>query len=170
MPKFTINKSLVEVKVHYLELDGGELFFLSEKEDIEQNKDKIKVAKAYFERPSWKTWNQFMKGSIETNQVTGTQHLDMLSLRDKKLRTLLKKLVDGDSNEILLNKDFFDNCNPDFALAMVDAYDETISEERTNSYVNDETVKKIMDKRVKDLAEKIENTEPAKEPEKEASE
>ena len=133
--KFTVKKDLVEVEIHYMELPNDEIIVIRDPSAIEQEdiKKQIKTARAKFARPGWKNFNTYIKGCIVADSETGAPLMDTISLRDKKLRTLLKGIEDGDGEKILLNSDFFDNILPDFGVALVEAFDDKIDNERLQS-------------------------------------
>ena len=133
MSVFSTKKDLVSVELAYLEVSGGEIFVIRDEEDKEKYKDKIKIAKAKFERQNWKNFNTYIKGCVVTDSETGVAMIDTIALRDHKLRNLLKSLEDGDGARIKLNADFFDNLIPDFATALVDEYDNFLDIERLST-------------------------------------
>jgi hypothetical protein len=59
--------------------------------------------------------------------------LDPPKFREKKLRNLLLELIDGDGVKVNLDDKFFTNVLIDFAVALVDAYDKKLSDERLDA-------------------------------------
>lgn len=135
--KFIVKKDLVEVEIDYLDLPNNDIVIVRDKTAIDnaEIKKQVKTAKAKFARPGWKNFNTYLKGCIvpDPNSETGRMLMDNTLLRDQKLRTLLRALEDGDGEKIILNSDFFDNIEPDFGVALIDAFDDKISNERLQS-------------------------------------
>ena len=129
---FTVSEELIEVKVEYVEIDGQDTIVIRDDEQKEfwKKNGEIKVAKAYFERPRWSSFNQYIKGCVKEDGNTGEVAIDSMLLRDNKLRVLLKKLIDGNGEEVKLDYKFFDNIVPDFAVGLVETYDASLNKER----------------------------------------
>jgi len=151
MSKFTVKKSLVEVNLDYIELDDDEIVIVEGIEEKERYKEKIKTARAWFERPSWSNFNKYIKGCVDVDPITGDPYVDTITLRDKKFRNLFKRLVDGNGEEVLLDIDFFNNVIPGFAIALVQGYDEKLDKEKTDILLKDEFVKKIFAERLEEI-------------------
>jgi len=150
MSKFTVKKSLVEVNLDYIELEEGDILFVENFDDKERFREKIKTARAWFERPNWNNFNKYIKGVIEIDQVTGVPYVDTITLRDKKFRNLLKRLVDGSGEDIKLDAEFYNNVIPEFAIGLIQAYDEKLEKEKEEIFSKDKFLKKIIDERLVD--------------------
>lgn len=94
-----------------------------------------KVLKAYFERPNWTKYNQFMKGCWDIHPETQKPIFDPNIVRERKFRILLKRLLDGDGNEIKLDSRFFNSVNPELAIALVDRFDSQLLKEQGEAIV-----------------------------------
>lgn len=149
MSKFTVKKSLIEVNLDYIELEEGDILLVENLEDKDTYREKIKTSRAWFERPNWNNFNKYIKGCVDIDPLTGHPFVDTISLRDKKFRNLLKRLVDGDGEQVVLDSEFFNNVIPEFAIALVQAYDEKLDHEKTETLMKDEFIKKIFEERSK---------------------
>ena len=161
MSKFTVKKSLIEVNLDYMELEEEEIVLIDNFSDKEKYKEKIKTLRAWFERPNWSNFNKYIKGCVDIDPITGTPFVDTITLRDKKFRNLLKKIVDGDGEEVLLDIDFFNNVIPEIAIALVRRYDTKLDQEKTDVLMRDEIVKKVFAERLEEMQKKqneLENT------------
>ena len=130
---FKIKKNdSIEVRISYLPLDEGEIQIIRDDDTAleEKYKGKIQKAVAQFRVPNWKEFNGYISGCLRLDEDTGLQFLDSLKLRDKKLRSLLKTLKDGDGNDVPLNSDFFDSIIPEFGVALVVGFDNAMVDQR----------------------------------------
>src|ERR1035437_1471709 len=126
------SKKPVEVSVDYVEI-GDNVIIVDSAEQKEIFADKIKTAKAKFERPNWKNFNINIDGCMRDDTENGRFMLDPPKFREKKLRNLLLELIDGDGVKVNLDDKFFTNVLIDFAVALVDAYDKKLSDERLDA-------------------------------------
>jgi len=131
--KFTVPKDLVTVRVNYGELGNGEIVIFPTKADEEKFTGDIKTATAKFARPGWHQYNNYIDQTIVTDRETGQAKVDLFKLRDKKLRVLLRELVDGDNENVPIIPLFFNECIPEFAIALIDGYDNIVDEERARA-------------------------------------
>ncbi len=161
MSKFTVKKSLIEVNLDYIELEDDEIVLVDGVKDKEKYKEKIKTLRAWFERPNWSNFNKYIKGCVDIDPITGVPFVDTITLRDRKFRNLLKKLVDGDGEEVLLDIDFFNNVIPEIAISLIQGYDSRLDQEKTDILLKDEFVKKVFAERLEEIKksqEDLENT------------
>lgn len=128
--KFTVPKDLVTVKINYGELGNGEIVIFAAKDEEKSFKGDIKTATAKFARPGWQQYNSYIDQTIVTDRETGFAKVDLFKLRDRKFRVLLRELVDGDNDNVPVIPSFFNDCIPEFAIALVDEYDKIVDEER----------------------------------------
>lgn len=126
---FTVKEDLIEIKVPYLELKNGVIFF-KEPEESGKFSDRLKTALAYFERPKWSNFSEYIKDCIFFDEKDQENKIDLIKLRHKKLAVLLKKLINGDGKEEKLTKEYIDNILPDFGIILVQKFDEKIEKEQ----------------------------------------
>lgn len=127
------NNETINVSVDYLVLPNGDLAIITNPEFKKENAGKIKTATATFKIPDWSTFNTYTNGCLKTDQESGQQYVDPTLLRDKKLKSLLTRLVDGDGSEIQITKNFFTKVKPEFALALTAGFDEAIYNRRIDA-------------------------------------
>ncbi len=127
---FLVPKTLVEVEVYYYDLGDGEFLFISE-DGKEKSNGEWETAKAKFQRLNQKTYTQCMKNCINPSEVTESGVVfDTVLFRDNKFHFLLAELVDGDGEEVKLDRNFFENVSEELVIALVDAYDSKIANNR----------------------------------------
>ena len=85
-------------------------------------------------------FNKYTNGCIKIDEDTGLQYLDSIKLRDKKLRTLLKKLAwtneAGQENDVILNDKFFGNIIPEFGIALLSDFDAQVTDRKFNKMIS----------------------------------
>ena len=122
MSIFTVPQKKITVEIYYLDMDGNLIFF-QDKESVKDDlKGKIKTATAEFAYESWDDFNKSMKLSVIKDPNTGDTSLDPMILRDVRLRKLLKKVTDGDGNEITVNDKEISGWSPEFCMSLMSAY------------------------------------------------
>jgi hypothetical protein len=122
MSKFTVNKSLVEVEVYYLEI-GDEIVVIQNQDTINRMKNKLKKVKARFIRPNYATFVAFMDGIVRNDPVTGEPQIDNIKLKRQKLGFLLKEMEDFNGEKIEVNQELINDMVPELAVALIDAMD-----------------------------------------------
>ena len=138
---FVAPKKLVEVDLKYLIYNDDLIVIKDETNMKKEFKKDLKIAKASFAYEKWQDFNSTMKNSMRSDNMAGIPMVDTVLLREIKLKKLLKKLVDGDGNEIELSDEFFKNMNPDFAISLMDAYSDRLFSILPEIFeVNDEEV------------------------------
>jgi len=129
MSAFTVNpEKLIEIKIHYLEGEDGQLVILSE-DFSAQIPGKYKTAIAKFSRASWGMFNNYVQKSYIYKVDSNSHTIDEIALKYNKFRSLLKSLMDGDGIPVVLDEQFFHDVNPDLLVSLVNTYDETIAME-----------------------------------------
>jgi hypothetical protein len=132
---FKVSTKPIEITLDYIEYndDDNEISHLIVIRNDEQRKifeGKYKTAKAVFSRPRWETFNYYISGCVEENPINNQRQIDMMKMRINKFGILLEELYDGDGEKVKLDQDFYQNVNPDFAVALVDEFDQKLNEER----------------------------------------
>ncbi|MCK5612211.1 hypothetical protein KAR91_60630, partial [Candidatus Pacearchaeota archaeon] len=138
---FTVSKDFISVEMEYVPLDVNYMVVINSDEErafFNEKKIKIKKVKAFFARPRWSTFNTFMKDVVSEDEKTGEAVMDNITFRQNKFRTLLEgiseivKKDDGTVEEVPYDLDytFFDDCMTDFAIGLVNRFDEKLEEER----------------------------------------
>ncbi len=122
MSIFSVPQKNIVVEIYYVDVDGNLVFFQDKSIIKDELKAKIKTAVAEFAYESWEGFNRSMKLCISKNPETGEGSLDPISLRDLRLRKLLKKLTDGDGVEIPVNVKEISGWSPDFCVALMNGY------------------------------------------------
>ena len=129
---FMASEQFVNVELQYVELGDTDMIVIHTDKQRDVFKGKIKTAKARFIRPKYGNFNIYIDGCVTENQDTGETIMDTMKLKNNKIRTLLWDLVDGDGQPVELNEEFFSDVMPDFAIGLVQAYDEALNIERMN--------------------------------------
>lgn len=162
--KFLVKKDLVEVNVHYIESDD-EVIVIRDSSSIKKFKDKIKIVKARFLRPTFKTFNAFMQGCVEFGE-NGENKFDNLKYKNQKFKTLLREIEDG--GEVFpVDSDLLENIIPELATAFIDEYDQIVDTERFNALVK---VGVLPEKMLKDVEKALQKNNEIKVPDLEEEE
>jgi hypothetical protein len=134
MSVFTTPQKIVSVEVNYIVTEDGELVIVSEPELVKDDlKKTIKIAKADFSYENWSEFNRCMKMSLSKDPLSGEVVFDPVALKDYRLKRLLKKLTDGEGNNIEINEKEIGSWSPDFCMALMDSYNKKL--ERKSSEV-----------------------------------
>lgn len=121
---FKASTKAVKVDIDYVLNEDDDLIVIDNDTLKEAYGDKVKTAKATFKREDWSKFNNNLRASLIQTETGAV--INHVILRDIKLRTLLEKLVDGDGNNIEINRSFFDDLDPDFGLSLMAEYDNKI--------------------------------------------
>jgi len=132
---FTAPQELVEVDLEYVELGNGDVIIIFNDAQRSLMKDKVKVAKAKFQRPKFGNFRHYIKGVVQEG-ANGEDLLDKMLLKTQKFNVLLVELVDGDGKTVDLIPSFYHNLIPEFAMGFIDKYDAVLETERLEMLTN----------------------------------
>jgi len=127
---FMASSKPIDVELEYVELGESDIIIVRTDKQREIFEGQVKIAKAKFDRPRWSNYNAYISGCVKEETASGRTELDITKLREQKLLHLLMALEDGDGNEVKLEANFYMNVHPDFAVGLVEAYDNKLNEER----------------------------------------
>lgn len=126
--KFLTKKKPVEVVVNYLEF-GDEIVVINDVSKFEGIKDQVKQLIARFRRINNGTYSLIMQSSIQSNE-DGTTYLNPVAFKNNKLKYLFISMTDYDGEVYTASQELFNGMDEDLAVALVDAYDQKLIEER----------------------------------------
>ena len=127
---FIVSKKLVEVELEYCEVGDTDILVLSGDEHKEFFKGKTKKVTAKFQRPRYGSYNNYMNGCMKTNAETGISEFDEMRFKSNKFNALLVELVDNDGEKVVLDRAFYSDVNPDFAIGLIDAFDAKLQKDK----------------------------------------
>lgn len=130
---FMVSTEPIKIEVEYVDIDGFIIIIRNDDDkEVCRKEGILKNIKAEFRRPSWRTYNRYMKESARYDPISGEQYIDAIGLRDAKLRVLLREIV-ADGEKLPLDREFFDFLNPDVGLALTDSLDMVLIEEQAGA-------------------------------------
>lgn len=127
--KFLVKKEPIEIEVDYIELDGEAIVV----NDTKAISDKIKIhtMKGRFRRPSFQTFNNYIKDAVEPDGKGGS-FVNFNKMRENKFRTLFVELEDADGTiyEVTKNYAILTDLHPEIASAFLDKLETVVDENR----------------------------------------
>ena len=138
-----VSKKAVEVELEYYEVGDFDLVVMSNDRQKELFKGKTKKVLAKFQRPRYGTFNDYIAGCFHDNPETGFSELDSVKFKKNKLQALLTELTDEKGEKIVIDRDFFTNVHPDFAIGLIDAFDEKVQKEKMDFLQKEGILEKI---------------------------
>lgn len=153
MSIFSVPKNTITVKVDYIVKDDGFSVIPDRSFVNDEYLDQIKTAEAEFRHEGWDNFNRAMKSSIVKDPNTGDTVFDPITLRDVRLRRLIKSLVDGDGNTIEVNDPEIDTWDPQFCSALMTEYNLKTENKTPGIFKTSEESEEIF----KDMIENIMN-------------
>lgn len=146
MSIFTVKDTPLEVKIPYMDLEGVAIFYRNE-EDAGKFKSFLKYATAIFERPKLSNFYEYTKDCVEYDEKTKQNKVDLIKLGNKKITILLKKLIDADGNEEIINPESAKNILPELAMVLSQKFDDQLEKEQEGVFKKlEEIIKEIEDK------------------------
>ena len=134
---FTVSKKTIDVKIPYIyDKENDILIVVKNGQEENFNKDKFKTTIGKFRQPSYGDYANYMDNSIK-EQSDGV-YLNLIKTKEQKVRSLLVELIDGDGNKVTLDGDFYNNIDPDFLIALLEAFEEQIRERRLKFLIDND--------------------------------
>lgn len=140
-----VSKDLIRVEMEYVDLNDNNVNMIvvvstdAEKKILKEKGIDIKKVKAGFSRPNWGSFSTYMRDVVTRDPVSGELMMDNAVFRQNKLKTLLEELFQIEvengkrvEEPIEIDIDFFNRCNTDFAVGLVEKFDEVLEKERTS--------------------------------------
>jgi len=167
MSVFTTPKKIVDVEINYIITEEDGIVIVPEKDLVKDDfKNKIKTAKAEFAYERWDDFNRCMKMSLSKDPLSGEIIFDPVALKEIRLKRLLKKLIDGDGNNVEINEKEIASWSPDFCMALMDNYNKKIDRKSSEIFKSFEEAaeyfKNIIDKETEKLSKVEEKKEEVK--------